>query len=107
MRVSNGGKAMFKMILIGTTLAALVLSGTASAQEQAAVQLPDAQAVHRMQELVRQMTDHRNYYNYYDAFGTPISAPESTLAAQEMFAGSLAANATSQRPLAPGEAQIP
>jgi hypothetical protein len=93
---------MFKMILIGTTLAALVLSGTASAQEQAAVQLPDAQAIHRMQELLRQ-AEHRNYYNYYDAFGTPISA----LAAQDMFAANPAANTTSQRPLAPGEAQIP
>jgi hypothetical protein len=94
---------MFKMILIGTTLVALVLTGTASAQEQAAVQLPDVQTFHRMQELVRQMTDHRNYYNYYDAFGTP----ESALAAREMFAGGLAANVGDPRPLAEGEAQIP
>jgi hypothetical protein len=102
MRVSNGGKAMFKMILIGTTLATLVLSGTASAQEQAAVQLPDVQTVHRMQELLRQ-AEHRNYYNYYDAFGTPVSA----LAAQEMVGSHLAANAEDPRPLAEGEAQIP
>jgi hypothetical protein len=101
-RVSNGGNAMFKMILIGTTLAALVLSGTASAQEQAAVQLPDVQTSYRMQELLRQ-AEHRNYYNYYDAFGTP----ESTLAAREMFAGGLAANVGDPRPLAEGEAQIP
>ena len=98
---------MLKLILIATTLAALALSGTASAQEQAAVQLPDVQAVHRMQELVRQMTDHRNYYNYYDAFGTPIAVPESKLMAQDAFAGGVAANTTSQRDLLPGEAQIP
>ena len=142
---------MFKMILIGTTLAALVLSGTASAQEQAAVQLPDVQTVQRTQELLRR-AEHRNYYNYYDAFGTPmfgglaanaqqqaavqlpemrsdwrwpeptwqkadaqhydafglpISVPESTLVAQEMFASGLAANAEDPRPLAEGEAQIP
>jgi hypothetical protein len=102
-RVTTEENAMFKMILIGTTLAALVLTGTASAQEQAAVQLPDVQTIHRMQELVRQMTEHRNYYNYYDAFGTP----ESALAAREMFAGGLAANVGDPRPLAEGEAQIP
>jgi hypothetical protein len=91
---------MLKMMLIGTTLAAL-LSGTASAQEQAAVQLPDAQTVHRMQELLRR-AEHRNYYNYYDAFGTI-----SVLAAQDTFAGGLAATAGDPRPLAEGEAQIP
>ena len=64
---------MFKMILIGTTLAALIVSGTASAQEQAAVQWPDAQTMQRMQELLRR-AEHRNYYNYYDAFGSPIAA---------------------------------
>jgi hypothetical protein len=95
---------MFKMILIGTTLAALVLSGTASAQEQAAVQLPDMQSVHRMPELLRQ-AEHRNYYNYYDAWGTLVSVPEWKLAAEGAFAPT--AVATGPRPLAEGEAQIP
>jgi hypothetical protein len=70
MRVSKGENAMLKMILIGATLAAL-LASTASAQEQAAVRLPDVQNLERMQELVRR-AEHRNYYNYYDAFGTPV-----------------------------------
>jgi hypothetical protein len=97
-RVSNGGSAMFKMILIGTTLAALVLSGTASAQEQAAVQLPDVQTIHRMQELLRR-AEHRNYYNYYDAFGTPVATAEGAFVPTVVAAG--------PRPLAEGEAQIP
>ena len=93
---------MFKMILIGTTLAALVLSGTASAQEQAAVQLPDMQSIHRMPELLRQ-AEHRNYYNYYDAWGTAIPA----LATEETFAADLLANVEVRRQLAPGEFYIP
>jgi hypothetical protein len=104
-RVINGGNAMFKMILIGTTLAALVLTGTASAQEQAAVQLPDVQAVGRLQELARQRTEHRDYYNYYDAWGTPIAVAESKLLAERAFVP--ATVAADPRPLAEGEAQIP
>jgi hypothetical protein len=95
---------MLKMILIGTTLTVLALSGAVNAQEQAAVQLPDMQAIHRMPELLRQ-AEHRNYYNYYDAFGTPAATPEWKLAADGAFVSS--AVAADPRPLAEGEAQIP
>jgi hypothetical protein len=94
---------MFNQILIVTTFAALAFAGAANAQEQAAVQLPELQSVQRMLESAWQRADEQ----HFDAFGAPISAPESTLAAQDMFAGGVAENATGQRQLAPGEAQIP
>ena len=92
---------MLKMILIGTTLAALLGHRERTGTGCRAVPARDAQTVHRMQELLRR-AEHRNYYNYYDAFGTI-----SVLAAQDTFTGGPAATAGDPRPLAEGEAQIP
>jgi hypothetical protein len=94
---------MLKHMVFGTALAALVIAGANNVRE-AALQLPDRESEQPAPRYVPQFEWQMTVDQHYDAFGSRIYAPESTLVGTGRFASGMAAL---PRPLGAGEAQIP